>query len=155
MNTQKKIFLLPYRFQIAGRVIAIIGVLAWIVSIVLTINHHDMDTIQYFRWHLYSLLILFVGLYLIGFSREKQEDEFTLHLRTSSALTAMLVIFGLKILLKFVTGFLRWKDVISKDGIVEDLVHGLTGLSTVFFLYLIIYKIRLARFNKESKEQID
>ena len=155
MNTQKKIFLLPYRFQIAGRVIAIIGVLAWIVSIVLTINHHDMDTIQYFRWHLYSLLILFVGLYLIGFSREKQEDEFTLHLRTSSALTAMLVIFGLKIVLAFVSGILETKGIVSKDGMFSDLVDKWTSLGTVFFLYLIIYKIRLARFNKESKEQID
>lgn len=155
MNTQKKIFLLPYRFQIAGRVIAIIGVLAWIVSIVLTINHHDMDTIQYFRWHLYSLLILFVGLYLIGFSREKQEDEFTLHLRTSSALTAMLVIFGLKIMLSFVSGILEAKGIVSKDGMFSDLVDEWTSLGTVFFLYLIIYKIRLARFNKESKEQID
>lgn len=155
MKTQKKIFLLPYRCQIAGRVIAIIGVLAWIASLVLTVIHRDMDTIQLFRWHLYSLLILFVGLYLIGFSREKQEDEFTLHLRTSSALTAMLVIFGLDIVLSFVSGVLEMKGIVSKDGMFSDLVDEWTSLGMVFFLYLIIYKIRLARFNKESKEQID
>ena len=92
-----------------------------------------------------------MGLFLIGFSREKREDEFTLHLRTSSALTAMLVFFGLKILLTFVKGFIRWKDVISNGGLVENVFDELTDLSMVFFLYLIIYKIRLARFNKECK----
>ena len=155
MNTQKKIFLLPYRCQIAGRVITIIGLLAWIASLVLTVIHRNMDTIQLFRWLLYSTAILYVGLYLIGFSREKQEDEFTLHLRTSSALTAMLVIFGLKIVLSFVSGYLVTKEIVSKDGMFSDMVDEWTSLGTVFFLYLIIYKIRLARFNKESKEEID
>lgn len=150
MNTQKKLFLLPYRCQVAGRVVAIIGLLAWLVSIVLTVIHHDTDTIQIFRWHLYSLLILTVGLYLIGFSREKQEDEFTLHLRTSSALTAMLVIFGLQIVLSFVSGYLEMKGLVSKDGIFHDLVDEWTSLGRVFILYLVIYKIRLARFKKES-----
>jgi len=153
MNTQKKLFLLPYRFQIAGLVIAIIGVLAWIASFVLTIIYHDIDTIHYFRWQLYSLFILFVGLYLIGFSREKQEDEFTLHLRTSSALTSMLVIFGLKIVLAFVSGILETKGIVSKDGMFSDLVDEWTSLGTVFILYLIIYKIRLARFKMEASHE--
>ena len=162
MNTQKKIFLLPYRCQIAGRVIAIIGLLACIASVVLTVTHRDMDSIQSFRWLLYSTAILYVGLYLIGFSREKQEDEFTLHLRTSSALTAMLVIFGLKIVLSFVSGYLEMKGIVSKDGMFSDMVDEWTSLGAVFILYLIIYKFRLARFNmrmaRESQEdnnQID
>ena len=153
MNSQKKLFLLPYRCQIAGRIIALIGLLAWFVSLVMTAVHHDMETIQLFRWHLYSILILYVGLYLIGFSREKQEDEFTLHLRTSSALTAMLVIFGLKIILSFVLGFLQMKDLIAKDGIVKDLADSATSLTSIFFLYLIIYKIRRGRFNRESSHE--
>ena len=153
MNTQKKLFLLPYRCQIAGRVLAIIGLLAWIASFVLAVSHHDMGSIQSFRWLLYSTVILYVGLYLIGFSREKQEDEFTLHLRTSSALTAMLVIFGLKILLSFVSGYLVMKEIVSKDGMFSDMVDEWTSLGTVFILYLIIYKIRLARFNKEASHE--
>ena len=157
MNTQKKIFLLPYRCQIAGRVIAIIGLLACIASFVLTVTQRDMDSIQSFRWLLYSTAILYVGLYLIGFSREKQEDEFTLHLRTSSALTAMLVIFGLKIVLSFVSGYLEMKGIVSKDGMFSDMVDEWTSLGAVFILYLIIYKFRLARFNmrmaRESQEE--
>ena len=154
MNTQKKVFLLPYRCQIAGRVIALVGLLALIASMILT-PFQKMDSHAVIHCYLYSTVILFVGLYLIGFSREKQEDEFTLHLRTSSALTAMLVIFGLKIVLAFVSGILEAKGVVSKDGIFSDFVDAWTSLGTVFFLYLILYKIRLARFNKESKEQID
>ena len=154
MNTQKKLFLLPYRCQIAGRVLAIIGVVAWIAFMILSL-FLKMDSNTEIHCFLYSTVVLFVGLYLIGFSREKQEDEFTLHLRTSSALTAMLVIFGLKIVLAFVSGILEAKGIVSKDGVFSDLVDSLTSLGTVFFLYLIIYKIRLARFNKESKAQID
>ena len=154
MNTQKNLFLLPYRCQIAGRVLAIIGVVAWIAFMILSL-FLKMDSNTEIHCFLYSTVVLFVGLYLIGFSREKQEDEFTLHLRTSSALTAMLVIFGLKIVLAFVSGILEAKGIVSKDGVFSDLVDSLTSLGTVFFLYLIIYKIRLARFNKESKAQID
>ena len=153
MDTQKKLFLLPYRCQIAGRVIAIIGLLALIAFMILT-TFHEMDSKTLLHCYLYSTVILFVGLYLIGFSREKQEDEFTLHLRTSSALTALLVIFGLKIVLVLVSGFLQMKGIISKDGIIRDALEETTDLGSVFLLYLIIYKIRLSRFNKESKEQI-
>ena len=151
MNTQKKIFLLPYRCQIIGRVIALVGLLSWIATMILS-TFLKMDSNTLIHCYLYSTLVLFVGLYLIGFSREKREDEFTLHLRTSSALTAMLVIFGLKIVLTFVVHYLQWKGIISKDGFASDTFEGMTSLGSVFFLYLIIYKIRLARFNKESKE---
>jgi len=150
MNTQKKLFLLPYRFQTVGCILAGIGLVMWII-----LSIAGFESMTVFHWALYGTLVIYVGLFLIGFSREKREDEFTLHLRTSSALTAMLVIFGLKILLTFVTSYLRWKDVISKDGMVEDLAHSLTSLGMVFFLYLFIYKIRLTRFNKESKKLND
>ena len=146
MHTQKKLFLLPYRFQTVGCIIAGIGLVMWIIPFLA--GFESKTTIH---WALYGTLVISVGLFLIGFSREKREDEFTLHLRTSSALTAMLVFFGLKILLTFVKGFIRWKDVISNGGLVENVFDELTDLSMVFFLYLIIYKIRLARFNKECK----
>ena len=146
MNTQKKLFLLPFRFQTVGCVLAGIGLVMWIIPFIA-----GFEGTTSIHWILYATLVIYVGLFLIGFSREKREDEFTLHLRTSSALTAMLVIFGLKIFLTFVKGFLRWKNVISNDGLVENVFDELTDLSMVFFLYLIIYKIRLARFNKECK----
>ena len=146
MHTQKKLFLLPYRFQTVGCILAGIGLVMWIIPFLA--GFESKTTIH---WALYGTLVISVGLFLIGFSREKREDEFTLHLRTSSALTAMLVFFGLKILLTFVKGFIRWKDVISNGGLVENVFDELTDLSMVFFLYLIIYKIRLARFNKECK----
>jgi hypothetical protein len=150
MNTQKKLFLLPYRFQTVGCILAGTGLVMWIIPFIA-----GFESKTAIHWALYGTLVISVGLFLIGFSREKREDEFTLHLRTSSALTAMLVIFGLKILLTFVTSYLLWKEVISKDGMVKDMVDEVTDLSMVFFLYLIIYKIRLARFNKECKELND
>ena len=150
MNTQKKLFLLPYRFQTVGCILAGIGLIMWIIPFLA--GFESKTTIH---WALYGTLVISVGLFLIGFSREKREDEFTLHLRTSSALTAMLVIFGLKILLTDVTSYFLWKEVISKDGMVMDMVDEVTDLGMVFFLYLIIYKIRLARFNKECKELND
>ena len=152
MNTQKKVFLLPYRCQIAGRVIALVGLLALIASMILT-PFQKMDSHAVIHCYLYSTVILFVGMYLIGFSREKQEDEFTLRLRTSSGLTAMLVIFGLEIVLSFVLGYLEMKGIVSKDGMFSDMVDEWTSLGSVFILYLIIYKFRLARFNKEASHE--
>lgn len=149
MNTQKKLFLLPYRFQPVGSVLAGIGLVMWIIPFLAGLEGKTM-----LHWALYGTLAIYVGLLLIGFSREKREDEFTLHLRTSSALTAMLVIFVLKILLTTLISILHLKGVDKGSiDVVKDLVNGITSIGAIFFLYLLLYKIRLARFNRESSHE--
>ena len=82
MNTQKKVFLLPYKCQIVGWYIAGAALLVMIGSF-----FFGLDDMLLLRFQIYGMLFLYVGCFLVGFSREKTEDEFTLYLRTSSALS--------------------------------------------------------------------
>ena len=148
MSTKKKLFLLPYRFQTIGWIIVGVGILAFIASFFL-----KLDTRQAAVYPLRAFMAISIGLFLVGFSREKREDEFTLHLRTNSALTAMLVVFALRIVLGFVLIILQANGVFQKDGTVERLFDENTSFSSVFLLYLILYKVRLARYNKEIKDE--
>lgn len=146
-NKNKKLFLLPYRFQAIGWIVAGIGLLSFVISLFL-----QFEPLRLLRWGVGGFLVLYIGLFMVGFSREKREDEFTLYLRTSSALTAMLVVFAVKITLSLVIGILMAKGLIGKEDheLVKDSVEMLTGFGMVFILYLVMYKVRLFRYNKES-----
>ena len=101
------------------------------------------------------MLFLYVGCFLIGFAREKTEDEFTLYLRTSSALTAMLAICALRLLLSTVFAIFELSGPMEKGihDVLKDAINGFTGFGSVLFLYLILYKIRLGRYNKEVADE--
>ena len=150
MNTQKKIYLLPHRCQTVGWIIAGVAILGISTSFFL-----GLDSIQLIRFMIYGFLLLYLGLFLVGFSREKTEDEFTLHLRTSSALMAMFVICALRFLFNLVLSTLWAVELLGKEGhdIFKDLMNENLSFGSVFILYLILYKIRLARYNKEVENE--
>ncbi len=86
---------------------------------------------------------------MFGFSKERQEDEFTLYLRTSSALRALLIVFALQFVLRLVVSILEYKQVFGEFGMktLNEFVDSITSLGAVFILYLIMYKVRLRRYN--------
>ena len=151
MNTQKKVFLLPYKCQVVGWFIVGAALLAMVGSFFFI----AFEDILLLRFQIYGLLFLYVGCLLVGFSREKTEDEFTLHLRTSSALTALLVICALRFLLHTVLAILQLSGPLEKDfhDLLKDAFDGFASFGSVFILYLILYKIRLGRYNKEVADE--
>ena len=148
MSTKKKLFLLPYHYQLVGWFVVGVSILVFFACFFL-----KLDTRQATLYPLRAFMTIYIGLFLVGFAREKREDEFTLHLRTNSALTAMLVIFAIRIVLGIVLVILQANGVFQKDGTVERLFDENTSFSSVFLLYLILYKVRLARYNKEIKDE--
>ena len=148
MNMQKKLFLLPCRFQMVGGILAAIGFLICIVPQFFGVDG-DLSTCCV----LYGILTVALGLFMVGFSRERQEDEFTLYLRTSSALNALLVIFALRFLLTLIVSILHYKQVFAEAEMdfVKETVDAVAGFGSVFILYLIMFKIRLGRFLRESR----
>ena len=150
MIKQKKVFLLPYKCQVVGWFIAGAALLVMIGSF-----FFGLDAMLLVRFQIYGMLFLYVGCFLVGFSREKTEDEFTLYLRTSSALTAMLVICALRFLLHTVLAILQISGPLEKDfhDLLKDAFDGFASFGSVFILYLILYKIRLGRYNKEGADE--
>ena len=150
MNTQKKVFLLPHKCQVVGWYIAGAALLVMIGSF-----FFGLDDMLLVRFQIYGMLFLYVGCFLVGFSREKTEDEFTLYLRTSSALTALLVICALRFLLHTVLALLQISGPLEKDfhDLLKDAFDGFASFGSVFIRYLILYKIRLSRYNKEGADE--
>ena len=151
MIKQKKVFLLPYKCQVVGWFIVGAALLAMVGSFFFI----AFEDILLLRFQIYGLLFLYVGCLLVGFSREKTEDEFTLYLRTSSALTAMLAICALRLLLSTVFAVFELSGPMEKGihDVLKDAINGFTGFGSVLFLYLILYKIRLGRYNKEGADE--
>ena len=111
-----------------------------------------------------GIIFSFIGLFLAGLSREKQEDEFTVFLRTRSALTAVAFMFAFRILLVLIIvtmGMLTSLNVIGEGVFMDNRTVGLsfksllktTGFGGAFVLYLLLYKIRLARYFKEVADE--
>ena len=154
MSTQKKLYLLPHRCQLIGWILVGFS-LVFIIGSILILKNGD----EQFTYAAGGMVISFIGLMLAGLSREKQEDEFTVFLRTRSALTAVAFMFALKVFIALfvaVMAMLRIQDVIPKEAFDNrSMAMGLrllrewTGYGGAFILYLLLYKIRLARYYKE------
>ena len=149
----KKNYLFPHQFQWVGLVIAIVAFVALLVSQFKdfsirmpalyngAISFNDENQSGFFRMAdtgMFSIAMpfLIIGLILLGFSKEKLEDEFVQYLRSQSLIWSTYVTAGL-----FILGTL--------------LIYGITYLLipyTVFFVFLLLFivkfKIALYRFNK-------
>ena len=159
MNTQKKLYLLPHRFQRIGWILVGVSLVFAIGSLLFIKGQGDRETYAGM-----GIIISFIGLFLAGLSREKQEDEFTVFLRTRSALTAVAFMFAFRILLVLILltmGILTSLNVIGEEVFMDNRTVALsfksllkpTGFSGAFVLYLLLYKIRLARYNKEVADE--
>ena len=145
MESNKKLFLLPHCFQLVGWIVAALAAVCVVCALLLAKTPYLENAPA-----IIGTVLLVAGLFLVGFSREKTEDEFTLHLRVSSALTALLVVFFLWILNTIVTVFLVRFLPLEVFGPIEIALDCLTGFVAVFVLYLVLFKIRMAHFNKKS-----
>ena len=148
MKTEKTLFLLPHRFQIFGIILACFSFFFLLISLFM-----GLDSSVLVRCQIYGLLVLYIGLLIIGSSREKHEDEFTIYLRAKSALSALLYVFLLKIILTLFTSILQFKGTLPSS--LKELINAVTGLGFVFVVYLFLFKSQLSRYNKESKKQED
>ena len=158
MNAQKKLYLLPHRCQLIGWILVGVSLVFAVGSLLFIKGQSDRETYAGM-----GIIFSFIGLFLAGLSRERQEDEFTVFLRTRSALTAVAFMFALKVsvaLFVAVMAMLRIQNVIPKEAFDNRsmamglrLLRELTGYGGAFILYLLLYKIRLARYYKEVNDE--
>ena len=159
MRTQKKVFLMPYPVQIAGWVLAGVSLLVFVGSWVFTPSYRPKaDPVTWMSF-------IFLGLFLVGLSKEKVEDEFTVFMRTRSALTAISVAVAIRIVFALIfTSLAAWAHFGPNESLeawldteshfrMTKVAKEMTGYGGAFLLYLIIYKIRLARYRKESRTE--
>ena len=145
MEPDKKLYLLPHRFQLVGWIVAAAAAVC-VAGALLLSKVPYLESLP----AILGTVFLVAGLFLVGFSREEVEDEFTLHLRVSSAVTALLVVFGLWILKTVASVFLVRLLPLEVLGPLQIALNFLTGFVAIFVLYLALFKIRLAFFNKQS-----
>ena len=159
MNTQKKLYLLPHRCQLIGWIL-VGDSLVFAVGCLLFIKGQS-DREPYAGL---GVILSFIGLFLAGLSRERQEDEFTVFLRTRSALTAVAFMFALKVVIALIAvtlTALTHLHLIGEEVFVNNRsvavpflsLKEMTGYGGAFILYLLLYKIRLARYYKEVNDE--
>ena len=159
MNTQKKLYLLPHRCQLIGWILVGVSVVFAVGSLLFIKGQSDRETYAGL-----GVVFSFIGLLLAGLSRAIQEDEFTVFLRTRSALTAVAFMFAFRILLVLILlamGTLTSLNVVGEEVFMDNRIVALsfkslvrhTGFSGAFVLYLLLYKIRLARYYKEVNDE--
>ena len=159
MDTRKRLLLLPYGFQVAGWIIAGFSAVALICGLLFSDKPFIQNDLAVFGEG-----FLLIGLLIVGLSREKQEDEFTIFLRTRSALTAVIIMFGLNLLLAIVfsvlAGAADYSEVIHENVFnsqsFADFFYGfqrMTRYGGAFMLYLVLYKIRLAMYKKGARDE--
>ena len=159
MNTQKKLYLLPHRCQLIGWILVGVSLVFAVGCLLFIKGQSDRETYAGL-----GVILSFIGLFLAGLSRERQEDEFTVFLRTRSALTAVGFMFAMRILLFLIIvsmGMLTSLNVIGEEVFMDNRTVALsfksllkpTGFSGAFVLYLLLYKIRLARYYKEVNDE--
>ena len=159
MSTQKKLYLLPHRCQLIGWILVGVSLVFAMGCLLFIKGQSDRETYAGM-----GIIFSFIGLFLAGLSREKQEDEFTVFLRTRSALTAVAFMFAFRILLVLIVatmGMMTSLNVIGEGVFVDNRTVGLTfksllkttGFGGAFVLYLLLYKIRLARYYKEVNDE--
>lgn len=159
MNTQKKLYLLPHRCQLIGWILVGVSLVFAVGCLLFIKGQSDRETYAGL-----GVILSFIGLFLAGLSRDRQEDEFTVFLRTRSALTAVAFMFAMRILLVLIIvtmGMLTSLNVIGEEVFMDNRTVALsfksllkpTGFSGAFILYLLLYKIRLARYYKEVNDE--
>ena len=159
MNTQKKLYLLPHRCQLIGWILVGVSLVFAIGSLLFIKEQDDRETYAGL-----GIIISFIGLFLAGLSRERQEDEFTVFLRTRSALTAVAFMFALKVVIALIAVTLTeltHLHLIGEEVFVNNRsvavpflsLKEMTGYGGAFILYLLLYKIRLARYYKEVNDE--
>lgn len=157
MSKQKKVFLMRYQVQITGWVLTGVSLLVLAVSWIITPDYRPKaDPVTW-------LSLTYIGLFLVGLSKEKVEDEFTVFMRTRSALTAIALMLAIRIVLALTfTTLVMWAEFKPSENLrvwldterhaqMLEVFNKITGYGGAFLLYLIIYKIRLARYRKESR----
>ena len=159
MDTQKKLYLLPHRCQLIGWILIGVSLVFAIGSLLFIKGQSDRETYAGL-----GVILSFIGLFLAGLSRERQEDEFTVFLRTRSALTAVAFMFALKVVIALIAvtlTALTHLHLIGEEVFVNNRsvavpflsLKEMTGYGGAFILYLLLYKIRLARYYKEVNDE--
>lgn len=143
MNMQKKLYLLPHCFQRIGLVLTIVSTIVFFWAVFSSEDMLNNVTVIAYAF-------AFLGLFFIGLAKEKVEDEFTIFTRTRSALTAIAVMFGLNIFLALIVFSAKVFSAGEPDSgqllvrLVDSFAE-LTGYGGAFILYILLFKIRLAR----------
>ena len=150
MNNNR--YLLPHSFQRIGW--ALLISLPFLIGLVLwSFNKAELIPQTYSQ---YGTLVLYIVAALsalfVGLSEEKQEDEFIQTLRLRSVANTAWICFTLMIVSMLVVDFcqvFRLPWTISS----HEVFSMFNSLIFAFFVYIVIFRFRLFKYNKEASHE--
>ncbi len=153
---------MPYRCQMAGWGLmgaAVVYLLLYVSGCFGAILPHEWIITEKSRFLTLILMVLmYSGVFLVSLSREKEEDEMIHELRsTSIAITAyvMMVIFVIISLICAFNDAFRFFPYSELSALrLYSLENNVTNVLTGFFIYLLIYKLRLWKSRWETRRSM-
>lgn len=156
----KKSFLMPHVCQKIGWVLLILAPV-YLVLMALAFNTFHLFEQRYSYLSIMGVqLLLFLGMFFIALSHEKEEDEMIRELRLSSVAIIAYIQFSIYILFSIfqtigVASFSNNWLAFYQSLPWFPYVKALLGFGISFFGYIVIFKIRLLVLRREARKQKD
>lgn len=151
---QKKSYLLPHKYQIVGW--CLFGAIFVVFALEMLVwNTWELIPQKYSKHGTMVLYLLAFGsAFLVGFSQEKQEDEFIASLRRKSVMITVCVMFFAMIAYGLL--YAIWSSVHPTTGNFWRyffMVWRITGnVLFAFMLYVVLFRISYWRYKWESRK---
>ena len=144
-------FLLPFRFKKLGWGILVAVPVVFVV--LLGLFHADLIPQMISRYMTMVLyMMLFVGMFMVVLSQEKEEDEMIRSIRSRSVSLSAFITFALYIVMSLVLAFVHGFRSLECSGIYK--IHEMiSNIMTPFLIYLLIFRISIWKMRKECREE--
>ena len=147
----KKNYLLPNRFKKLGWGILVAVPVVFVLS--LGLFHADLIPHMFSRYMTMLLyMMLFVGVFMVVLSQEKEEDEMIREIRGRSVSLSVFITFTLYIVMSLVVAFVHGFRSLDCSGIykIQEMV---SNIMTPFLIYLVIFRISIWKMRNECREE--
>lgn len=158
---KNKTYMLPYRFRKCGYGLIIASVLSFALGLLMA-NVWEIIPQTHTRFiSMVMYLLLFLGIFVIVMTKEKDEDEMVDSIRRRSIATTAFIAFGIFVVTNLLMSFLHGFRALYSVSFVSSLVSVLTGngianglrsIDTYIVIYLIIFRISIWKMRIQSKE---
>ena len=147
----KKNYLLPNRFKKLGWGILVAVPVVFVLS--LGLFHADLIPQMFSRYMTMLLyMMLFVGVFMVVLSQEKEEDEMIRAIRGRSVSLSVFITFTLYIVMSLVVAFVHGFRSLDCSGIYK--IHEMvSNIMTPFLIYLVIFRISIWKMRNECREE--
>jgi len=148
---KNRTYLLPHSFQKAGWILLVLVPVVFCLGL-LIFNLRLIPQIYSRYFTMISYMVLFTGIFMLTFSKEKEEDEMIMSIRRYSVSFAAAITFILYITaslaVAFIDGFrgFRFPEIYKFHSMISNIM-------TPILIYLVRFRISIWKMRRQCREE--